>query len=290
MIEELLKISRLQTGKITVKKTFFDACLSAAYALRNLKHHADKKEVLVINDIPRGSRIFADFDLFGEVVQNLVSNAIKFCSKGDSVTMFLPPGNEKATFAVKDTGTGISGEVLPKLFLHGETTSTQGTAGEKGTGLGLPFSHDIIRAHNGSLRVESKEGEGSVFYAELPIVRPKVLIVDDSKIVRGKIQEQLQDLNLNFDDAENGKEASKYLESNIPHLILLDIEMPVMNGLELLEHIRKNPTIKSIPVIVITGSASPTDRETAFQLGANDFISKPFVLEDAIPRIRRFLG
>lgn len=289
MIEELLKISRLQTGKMMVKKKFFDANFPATYAAGNLGLLAEEKGIKLINNIPRGTRIFADVDLFGEVIQNLVSNSIKFCNKGDRITMFILPGNA-TTFAVKDTGVGISKKILPVIFEHGEMTTTTGTAGEKGTGLGLPFSYDIMQAHGGKLRVESKEGEGAAFYAELPMVRPKILIVDDSELVHDVIIDQMQHLNLNFDGAENGKEALKYLEGKIPHLILLDIEMPGMNGFELLKRIRKNPATKLVPVIVITGSSDVADREKAFQLGANDFITKPLVMEDAIPKVRRFIG
>lgn len=289
MIEELLKISRLQTGKLTVKKKFFDAYLSAAYAVGNLGYLAEQKGIRLTNNVTRGTRFYADVTLFGEVIQNLLSNAIKFCSKGDSITLFIPP-ESGATIAVKDTGVGINEKYLQKIFQHEETTSTRGTAGEKGTGLGMPFSHDIMEAHEGSLRVESKEGEGSAFYAELPVVRPQILLVDDDEATRFMFKESMAQYEMTIIEAANGEEALKLLEKTTPHLILTDVEMPFMDGFKLLKHIRNNSKTKFTPVIIITSSSSVEAREKAFQLGADDFVTKPLIIEELIPRVKRFVG
>ncbi len=167
MIDGLLNISRLQTGEITPQLRFIDGYTVAASAKMQLEYIAREKGVEVINQIPKGTRLFADMDLIAEVAQNLVSNAIKFCNKGDMVTIFIPTDRE-ATIAIRDTGVGIPEKVLPNLFRHEVRTTSLGTSGEKGTGLGLPFSHDIMKVHGGDLRVESVEKEGSTFYVTLP--------------------------------------------------------------------------------------------------------------------------
>ncbi len=289
MIQELLKISRLQTGKLTPEKKFFDAFLSSALAFSNLNQLAREKGITLANEVPRGTRVFADQNLFNEVIQNLVSNAIKFCGKGDSVRIFLPPG-DKATIAVNDTGVGISKNKKKIIFKHEEKTSTPGTAGEKGTGLGLPLAHDIMAAHGGTFTVESVEGEGSVFYAALPYIRPKILLVEDDKSLRNLFKKCLESMDIDFIEVEDGGKAVEFLENDAPNLILLDILLPVMDGFQVLEFIRSNPKTRETPVIVITVDKKIETRDRAFQLGANDFFKKPFEVEEIIPRIRRFVG
>ena len=136
--------------------------------ISNLSHLAKHKGIVLINNVPEEMQLYADSALLGEVIQNLASNAIKFCHRGDRVT-FYQPDDRECTLAVADTGVGMSQEKIGKLFRVEEKTSTPGTAGEQGTGFGLPFSHDIIVAHGGDLFVESVEGEGSIFFVQLPI-------------------------------------------------------------------------------------------------------------------------
>jgi len=103
--------------------------------------------------------------LYGEVIQNLISNAIKFSLKSNIVSVYI---DNASTLVVKDEGQGIPADMLTKLFNLEEKTSRQGTAGEEGTGFGLPLSYDIIKAHGGELRAYSVEGEGSSFFIQLP--------------------------------------------------------------------------------------------------------------------------
>lgn len=167
MIDHLLDISRLQSGKITPRAALFPACILAETALAEVEMSARRKGITLVNDVPRGARLRADQGLFTEVVRNLVANAVKFCPSGSTVRVFIPEG-KSGSLAVADNGPGVNPKFCRDLFLHEIKTSTTGTAGERGTGLGLPLSYDIMKAHGGVLRVESEEGKGCVFYAELP--------------------------------------------------------------------------------------------------------------------------
>jgi signal transduction histidine kinase len=167
MIDELLDVSRFQTGKIKLSKSQFDAEKAVSDTISNLSPLAVKKGVTLKNELPKEMKLFADQALIGEVITNLVSNSIKFCTKGESVRLFIP-AKSPSTIAVKDNGAGIPKSFLPDLFRHEVKTSTIGTEGEKGTGLGLPYCREIMEAHGGSLTVESTEGKGSTFYARLP--------------------------------------------------------------------------------------------------------------------------
>ncbi len=189
-----------------------------------------------------------------------------------------------------DTGIGIKDKRLKTLFNYEERTSTVGTSGESGTGFGLPLARDIMKAHGGGLHVESTYSEGSTFYVRLPHVRPNVLIVDDEQIIIDTLKNLLKATDVECLEAVNGNMGQEIAKQKLPHLILLDIFMPDMDGLELLEYIKSNPITRKIPVIVITGDPKIETRDKVFELGADDFITKPFNIEDLIPRVRRFVG
>lgn len=287
MIDELLDISRLKTGKIKPEFRFFDGSVLAGMALARISQQAAGKGVSIANEVPAGTRLYADPDLFGEVLQNLLTNAVKFSEKGDAVTVFSPGAG---IIAVKDVGVGIKKSSLPFLFRHEEKTTTPGTAGELGTGLGLPLSHDMMTAMGGDLTVESEEGAGSVFYASLPRINPVALIVDDQAPVRYLVKQHLIRIGVTTVEAEDGDQALQLINRDRPHLVITDIMMPKISGFDLLEAIRKNPETASIPVMMITADNQVESREKSFRMGADDFVSKPIKAEDFIPRVRRFLG
>jgi PAS domain S-box-containing protein len=289
MIEELLNISRLSTGKIAPSMKFFEARMVASIAVNDMGLLAGEKGVEIVNDIPPGVRLYADFDLFNEVISNLVSNATKFCKAGDRITIFIPP-DEKTTIAVQDTGGGIREYLLPDLFRHEVKTSTAGTAGEIGTGLGLPFSHDIMAAHGGSLTVSSKVGEGAVFYAKLLDIRPLALIVDDEEPNRVQLKYYLEGLDMDVIEAVDGQDALLTITENPPHIIITDNNMPRLDGMGMLQRIRNDLNLTAIPVMMVTSDASPDTREKAFKLGASDYLLRPLNPTDFVLRVKKTLG
>jgi PAS domain S-box-containing protein len=167
MIEDVLNIGRLKSGKIVTKPTMINLHQSIESVINNLGYSAKRKSIVLQNDVPNNICFYADETLYGEVIQNLTSNAIKFCQRDEYVRFFLPE-NSQNVLAVTDNGLGMKADLLPKLFKIEEKTSQPGTAGEQGTGFGLPFSQDIMLAHGGTLRVESTLGEGTTFYIDLP--------------------------------------------------------------------------------------------------------------------------
>ena len=164
MIDKLLDISRFHTGDISINLVRVDAKRACQIAVGQVSHLAKEKGVEISSDTPDDFWIYADESLVNSVLANLVSNAIKFTNKGDHIVIYSPQ-NMPDSIAVKDTGVGIDPGIIDDLFKHETKTSRMGTAGEFGTGLGLPFCHDIMVAHGGSLTVESIVGEGSVFIA-----------------------------------------------------------------------------------------------------------------------------
>lgn len=172
MIEDVLKISRLKTGKLVPEIKYFTAHTLINEVIDKLSYLANKKQIQLINDVPEDYFLQADRTLIGEVIQNIASNALKF-SYAKSTVHFYAIDKGTPSLAIKDTGKGVPAHLQDKLFNIDEKTSMLGTAGETGTGFGLPFSQDIMLAHNGSLQLESKEGEGTIFFVNFPNPQPE---------------------------------------------------------------------------------------------------------------------
>ncbi|MGK7344613.1 MAG: ATP-binding response regulator [Candidatus Nitrospinota bacterium M3_3B_026] len=287
MVDRLLDVSKLRTGKIKPKMRFVEAASVTAQVTGGLSHAASEKGIDLVDETPPGERLYTDPALFTEVIQNLVTNAIKFSNKGDRVTLYMPEGG---AIAVRDTGLGIRKENIPRLFRHDEKTNSTGTAGELGAGLGLPFSMDIMKALGGTLKVESIPGDGSVFTATLSPVRPLILLVEDDELPRLILKESLESLDADVIEAEHGEEALAVLAETTPNLVVTDINMPNMNGFNLLKKIKESRDTRDIPVMVITSDDKIETREKAFRLGAADFCGKPPVIHDFLPRARRLLA
>jgi signal transduction histidine kinase len=290
LIEELLRISRFKSGRLKVEKQFFDAKYLGAAMIANYSPIATQKGVALEDLIPPYSRVYADRALMTEAVQNLVTNAIKFCKSGDRVTISLGDG-DFASICVSDTGRGMSGEFLKDIFKYEKITSTTGTAGEKGTGLGLPLTKDIMEIHGGSVAVESRPGKGSRFCLKLPFARPKVLIADDDANFRQLQVWQLKTLNVEIIEAENGEEAFAKVVKEKPHLVITDIKMPVTDGLELLKKLKSEADTRDVPVIVVSGEYGMEFADQVFRLGGSDYVTKDKMTDaDFLPRVRRFIS
>lgn len=288
MIDQLLNISRLQTGSIKPRARFLDGHALTNMALENLSHLADRKGIRLLNQTPPRMRIHADYNLFHEVISNLVANAIKFTRGGGAVTVFVPPDRPGA-IAVKDNGVGIDGKIIGNLFRPEVKTSTMGTAGERGTGLGLPLCKDIMDAHGGTLAVQSTPGEGSVFYAELPHRKPDILIVDDEDLMRLTLGAHFAATGMTVTEASNGLEALERIRKKAPDIIITDVNMPELDGAGLLSRLKEVSGGRDIPVVVVTASKDKETREKMFALGASDIVNKPVDENDLIPRVNHLL-
>jgi signal transduction histidine kinase len=288
MIDQLLDISRLQTGKIQLARRFIDTHLLVGQVVDSLLALAERKGVTLINETKERTRIHADYNLICEVISNLVTNAIKFTRAGDTVTIYSPADNPGA-IAVKDTGVGIPPRLIPDLFRHEVKTTTTGTAGEQGTGLGLPFCKDIMDAHGGSLSVESEAGKGTVFYIEFPIRTPVALIVEDDPLQLEMLSLQITEAGFTVVKAASGFEAIEIIRLSRPDVVITDINMPGMDGIELLGRFKEVFGGKPPPSIALTGSRDKFVLEQAFYAGASDVVNKPVDGNELIPRVNRLL-
>lgn len=289
MIDRLLDISRLQSGKITLNRKFIDIHAAALVATRSLSYSAAEKGIRLVNAVEKGTSIYADFDLVCEVVKNLVSNSVKFCKEGDEVTVFIPEG-EPAAVAVKDTGPGIPESIRENIFKHEVKTTMTGSAGEMGTGLGLPFCHDIIEAHGGEITVRSPaNGGGSVFTVRLPAAEPLVLIIDDNDDDRRMLRDEIARFNVDILDVDDGLAALDLIRNKKPHLIISDNTMSHIDGLAILDAIKKDDDTSFIPVMFITSGMSSEARKRVLDRGAVGVYSKPVLNDEFIGKIEELL-
>lgn len=256
LVNSLLDWTRLQTGRIKFEPQKIDVVQIINDATNSISGVSIQKEVEIINLIKDERLIFADKGLVYQVFINLISNAVKFTNKGGKIYISSAPAEKPRflEFSVKDTGTGIKKENLDKLFSIESKFTSEGTEGEKGSGLGLSLVREIIEKHNGKVWVKSEFGQGSDFRFTLPVASAKILIVDDNKTDRLLYSKILKNITPDYevDVASNGKEALEKIESTHPALVITDHSMPIMNGYEFVIELQKLEMKGKPPVIVLS--------------------------------------
>ena len=257
-------------------------------------------------DLPQGIR--ADEKRLRQVLLNLLSNAIKFTDQGHVILRlrFMPPS--RLRFEVQDTGVGIGADQLEAIFQPFEQAgSAQRRLG--GTGLGLTISRQYVRLMGGDIHVESQVGQGSIFWfglevqtveaetvtAPVKIVigytgpRRKILVADDVAGNRTAIVDLLTPLGFDVPEAVNGRAALEMVQTLRPDLILMDIVMPEMDGVEATRRLRQLAAFKDVPVIAMSAGASGADREESLAAGMNAFLPKPIDVDGLFNQIAALL-
>ena len=291
LIERLLDHSRLQTGEIKPELRFINVRSLVDDRIGRISQLASTKGLSIRNFLPESMNIYADPDLYGAVVHNIVSNAIKFTPRGGEITILSP---EESLVIVRDNGIGIEEQMLPDLFNVGVRTSTYGTDGEKGTGLGLPYSYNIMKAHGGNLTAQPAMSKGAEFHIELPKHTSIVLLVSDEDAQRSMVKEMIAGFGkVLVVEARNGAEALNLLRYFMPSIVITDIEMPVFDGFELVRWIRGLTKYELVPIMAVAAFADAESaewRENLSSLGADDIIAKPLVEDEFQMIVARYLG
>ncbi|MDH5637863.1 MAG: PAS domain S-box protein [Nitrospinota bacterium] len=286
MIEKLLLMSPSKFGKWELERKFFNAYALVDQVVDELEPMAQGKQITLANDLPKDIRLKADYDLFYEVVCGLVVNAIKFSLKGGEVSI-CASASKKGSIEIHDNGIGISEDLLPNIFSKDVVTTTEGTAGERGYGMGLPFCHEVMTKHGGDITGESRPEGGAVFTISLPVAKPMVMLVDDDEDFRILLKELLNSMDVETTEALNGSEALDMIDDKIPCLLITDLFMEPMDGFDLLKELKKRNC--HIAKIAVTSDTQIDTRNKAFASGAQDFVTKPLVAYDFIPRVKRLL-
>ncbi len=315
LINELLDLSRIEAKKMKLEPNdvYFPGFLKGITEIASIRAQQESVpfDYEIATDIPTG--VHVDGKRLRQVLLNLINNAIKFAQTGNVVFRIssesVSGGKAKSPIArihceVEDTGIGISHDELDKIFLpfhqvHKTTLTTEGT------GLGLPISRNLLHIMGSELHVKSTVGKGTTFWFDLvlPVVegitatedlnakaqyshiigfkgdKRGILLVDDNKKNRAVLRDMLLPFGFEVIEAKDGKDALKKAKTFHPDIILMDLIMPVMDGIQATQCIREIPELKDIIVIGISASAFDKTKKASFKAGCNDFLSKPIHIE-----------
>ncbi|MBU1097850.1 MAG: response regulator [Bacteroidetes bacterium] len=278
-INHLLDWSRLKTGKITIdpKRLLLKDIISNQVSL--VTRSAVSKNLDINVHVNEELYVSVDERLMGDAIGNLLQNAIKFSESNKRIFIAVNEFKQgMVEVVVKDEGIGIVEEHQSKLFRIDQKYITKGTKGDKGSGMGLNLVKEIVQKHGGEVWFYSKPGEGSEFHITIPEAQNVVLLVEDDPEVRQLYKKLVDSSNIHYriKEANNGYEAMSNIFSEMPSLVITDHDMPLMNGIQLVEAIRKKDRRFLIPVIVISAKFDEDVIEKYKQFGVEHLIPKPF--------------
>ncbi len=308
VINDILDFSKIEANKLDMAEESFTpgGVLESLASL--LYHKASDKglELVVQADSAFTKRAFlGDPQRLGQILINLVGNAIKFSSRGQVLVSLAEEGCEDGMailhFAVRDEGIGISDEERARLFQAFSQADASTTRKYGGTGLGLSISRRLVEMMGGRIWVDSTPGQGSTFHFtarfaasnQLPEAHPAygtlkidsadlarlqgadILVVEDAELNQQVLREMLEQAGLRVRLANNGEEALCAVDEAPPDCVLMDCQMPVMDGYEATRRLRAQERYRVLPIIALTANAMVGDREYCLAVGMNDFVTKP---------------
>ncbi len=317
VLSDILDISRIETGQIEIERTTFELRSMLERCLESFAGQAREKglEFSFRMQPETPSRLKGDPVRLGQVLDNLVENAIKFTDSG-RVDVWAgceraDGGQLKLWFEIADTGTGIRPDEVPLIFQKFTQVDGTSTRRHGGTGLGLAIAHGLVRLHGGRIMVESEIGKGSTFRFWVPVeesstvvVMPDasadlealpgpprhILIVEDNVVNQKVAAALLRRGGYRYQVVANGKEALEALEKSSFDLVLMDVQMPVMDGYEATRLIRGDPRWLGLPVVAMTAHALDGDRERCLGAGMDDYIAKPVRSKQLLEIVRANLS
>jgi PAS domain S-box-containing protein len=318
IINDILDISKIEAGMLRIEKNPF-SLRGLCNSIETMFYHKAREKnlsfsIYIQDNIP--DTLTGDAVRLTQIMVNLISNAIKFTQKGGitiNITS-IEQTNEQARlrFSVKDSGIGIPADKLDAIFERFQQGETDTTRKYGGTGLGLSIVKNLIQIQGGAITVHSEPAKGTEFIFEIayslvpvgttiPSVLPenseigpgafpdaKILVVEDNAMNQLLIKYTFQSWKVNFELADNGEKAIEWLQRDRFDLVLLDIQMPLMDGYATSQAIRKE--LKSdIPIIAMTAHALAGEREKCLSYGMNDYISKPIHEKELFTLLKRYL-
>ena len=327
LINDILDLAKIESGKLELHLEECSVQAICNDSLTFVRQIALKKNIGLITQIPSAT-IYINVDILRirQALINLLTNAVKFTPEGGNITLDVKIKSIENSDAVTDkyidlsvidTGIGIDQQDISKLFHTFVQIDSALNRKYAGTGLGLSLVKRIAEIHNGSVLLESKVNEGSKFTIRLPYqqqdgfgphleelsllistpftseipisISPLILIVDDNDANLATTWSYLESRGYRLSAAKDGLEAVKAANIENPDLILMDIQMPKMDGLAAIKAIRSNPELVSIPIIALTALAMSGDREKCLEVGANEYLTKPVKLKNLFLTIQKLL-
>ncbi len=274
----LLDWSRIKTDRISYHPQRLRAINAVYNCVASLTHESVRKNIEVKVNIDDSLFIFADEKLFNQVIINLVSNAIKYSNEYKTIEIFADIFNyNMVEFIVKDEGVGIPEKNKEKIFKIEDLFSTEGTKGERGTGAGLPLVKEIVNKHNGEIWFYSETNIGSEFHFTVPCSHNSILLVRGSrgkdKSLETYIQNNFKDLKLTT--VESAFECIEFMTNNPPSLIILEDNLPLMNGSYFVQYLMKEDQYLSAHIILILEDYTEGKIQKFQGMGIKKIIKKP---------------
>lgn len=300
LINDILDLAKVDAGKMSFEKTPFKLHLSIKAMLHLFETKIQEKNLILItnydHEIP--DVLEGDPVRLHQIILNLVSNAVKFTNKGTiTVNVNLVRQNDKTVtikFAIEDTGIGIEKNKIADVFENFQQATSETSRLFGGTGLGLAIVKQLVEAQNGKIKVQSRINRGSTFSFLLDfqktnaeaVLEPeileqntdvkntKILVAEDMELNQLLMKTLLDDFGFECEIASNGKIAIEKLKEKKYDIVLMDLQMPEMNGFEATRHIRETMKL-DLPIIALTADVTTIDVEKCKEVGMNDYISKP---------------
>jgi PAS domain S-box-containing protein len=317
LINDVLDVAKVEAGKMELNWDEVPVQQLAESSLRMIHQQAQKKGLQVsCQTDPDIQFVFGDPRRLKQMLINLLSNAVKFTPEGGSVGLEIAADRPKGEIRlrVRDNGIGIPTEEQERLFRPFVQVDNSITRLDGGTGLGLALVYRMAQLHGGRVEVDSTPGKGSVFTIYLPWKKPDmeagptqkprpsesadfhfskdatVLVAEDNATIQALLRDYLEKHGLRVLLAADGKSVLALAEEHHPDLVLMDVQLPVMDGLETVHRMRQDPELNKITVIALTALAMPGDRERCLEAGMDDYISKPVGMRELLQLIASHLS
>jgi len=305
IVNDILDLEKIVAGKLQLEKIDFKLVEKITTSIQSFIHKAEEKDLGLIfqNGIPATMVVKGDPYRLSQVLNNLLSNALKFTERGNvTIVTSLIEQNEQwavVEIIIRDTGIGISKDRIRSIFEPFVQADPTISRKYGGTGLGLTICKNMIEMQHGELLVHSEEGKGSVFTIRIPyqlsmeamhdneanqdidyksLGHKKVLVAEDVELNQYLARHILESWDFKVTIVNNGREAVERLQAESFDCILMDVQMPEMDGMEATRHIRQlaDPVKANIPIIALTANALKGDSDRYLAAGMNDYLSKPF--------------
>ncbi|MGM3307387.1 PAS domain S-box protein [Anabaena sp. WFMT] len=329
LINDILEMSKIEAGRTILNENSFNLIVFLENLQKMLQLKAESKGLQLIFNYDQSLPLYvrSDEGKLRQILLNLLGNAIKFTAKGrvelrvkasyskqkENLESERLTNSYKISFEVEDTGDGIANEEMNLIFEPFKQT-VKGIQYQQGTGLGLAISRKYVQLMGGDIQVSSRPGLGSLFLFEIPIYEAsaneipiqklnckpislapnqpeyRILIADDMKDSRLLLAKLLRGVGFSIRESENGQEAVNYWQNWQPHLIFMDMRMPVMDGFLATQQIKATPQGQTTKIVALTASAFEENRQTILASGCDDFVAKPFREEILLEKISQHIG